>query len=61
MENSQFKSRSVTLNTLREEQRALNMRLLLALRLRDSEVQRSLERELEEIAVQIEDLLSGRR
>ncbi len=61
MEHDQFKGRSITLNTLREEQRALNMRLLLAVRLRDLEAQRTLEQELEETARQIESLLSGRQ
>ena len=61
MGNDGFESGSVTLNSLLEEQRALNMRMLLALQLRDLEAQEALRRELEEVAGRIERLLSGRR
>ena len=53
-------NRSVTLNSLLEEQRALNMRMLLAVQLRDEEAQKSLRRELEEVAERIERLLTRR-
>ncbi len=59
MQEEQFQSRGVTLNSLLEEQRALNMRMLLAIRLRDTEVQEALRRELEDNAEQISRLLSG--
>ena len=59
MQEEQFQSRGVTLNSLLEEQRALNMRMLLAIRLRDPEVQEALRRELEDNAEQISRLLSG--
>jgi len=52
--------RGVTLNSLLEEQRALNMRMLLAVQLRDEEAQKSLRRELEEVAERIERLLTRR-
>lgn len=58
MENTQFESRGVTLNRLREERQALNMRMLLAVRLRDTEAQESLRRDLEENAAEIDRLLS---
>lgn len=60
MENERFESRSVTLNSLREEQRALNRRMLLAVQLRDLEAQETLRRELEEVAAEIERFLTGR-
>ncbi len=60
MENERFDSRSVTLNSLREEQQSLNRRMLLALQLRDLETQEALRRELEEVAAQIERFLTGR-
>ena len=53
-------NRGVTLNSLLEEQRALNMRMLLAVQLRDEEAQKSLRRELEEVAERIERLLTRR-
>lgn len=58
MENTQFESRGVTLNCLREERQALNMRMLLAVQLRDTEAQESLRRDLEENAAEIDRLLS---
>ena len=61
MKNEQFEGRGVTLNSLLEEREALNMRMLLALQLRDLETQETLRRELEEVASRIERLLSGRR
>ena len=48
MGNERFESRSVTLNSLRDEQQALSRRMLLALQLRDLEAQEALRRELEE-------------
>lgn len=60
MEKGPKEPRSVTLNSLLGEQRALNMRMLLAIQLRDAEKQRTLRRELEDIAAQIEQLLNGR-
>ena len=53
-------NRGVTLNSLLEEQRALNMRMLLAVQLRDEEAQKSLREELEEVAERIERLLTRR-
>ena len=38
----------------------LNMRMLLAVQLRDTETQEALRRELEEIALKIEQFLEGR-
>ena len=61
MKNEHFEGRGVTLNSLLEEREALNMRMLLALQLRDLETQETLRRELEEGASRIERLLSGRR
>lgn len=60
MEKDPMENRGVTLNSLREEQRALNRRMLLALQVRDLEAQEVLRRELEEIAVQIDRFLTGR-
>ena len=60
MGNERFESRSVTLNSLRDEQQALSRRMLLALQLRDLEAQEALRRELEEVASQIERFLTGR-
>lgn len=60
MEKDFAKNRGVTLNSLLEEQRALNMRLLLAVQIRDLETQTSLRQELEENAAQIDRLLTGR-
>ena len=59
MGNERFESRSVTLNSLRDEQQALSRRMLLALQLRDLEAQEALRRELEEGASQIERFLTG--
>lgn len=50
--------RSVTLNTLRDEQHCLNMRMLLAVQTHDLVAQKALRQELEENAAQIERLLS---
>ena len=61
MKNEHFEGRGGTLNSLLEEREALNMRMLLALQLRDLETQETLRRELEEVASRIERLLSGRR
>ena len=61
MKNEHFEGRGVTLISLLEEREALNMRMLLALQLRDLEAQEALRRELEEVAGRIERLLSGRR
>ncbi len=60
MGNERFESRSVTLNSLRDEQQALSRRMLLALQLRDLEAQEALRRELEAVAIQIERFLTGR-
>ena len=49
MGNDGFESGSVTLNSLLEEQRALNMRMLLAVQLRDLAAQETLRQELEEL------------
>lgn len=59
MEEDLMENRGVTLNSLRDEQRALNRRLLLAVQLRDQEAQESLQRELEEIAARIERFLGA--
>ncbi len=58
MEKDLTEGRSVTLNSLRDEQRCLNMRLLLAVQTRDHAAQETLRRELEEVAGRIERLLS---
>lgn len=60
MEKGPMEHHSVTLNSLLEEQQALNMRMLLAIQLRDTEEQESLRRELENAAAQIERFLNGR-
>ena len=60
MEQDLMATHSVTLNSLLAEQQALNMRMLLAVQLRDEEVQETLRRELEEIALKIEQFLEGR-
>lgn len=60
MEDERFENRGVTLNSLREEQRALNRRMLLAVQVRDLEAQAALRRELEDIAARIERFLGGR-
>lgn len=52
-------NRAVTLNALLEEQRSLNMRMLLAVRLRDAEAQEELTASLAEVRLQIERLRSG--
>lgn len=52
-------NRAVTLNALLEEQRSLNMRMLLAVRLRDAEAQEELTASLTEVRLQIERLRSG--
>lgn len=59
MGNEDFRRRGVTLNGLLEEQRTLNMRMLLALQLRDLDAQEALRRELEDNEEQISRLLSG--
>lgn len=60
MEQDLMANHSVTLNSLLAEQQALNMRMLLAVQLRDEETQEALRRELEEIALKIEQFLEGR-
>ena len=57
--NQVTNNRGVTLNDLLEEQRALNMRMLLAIQLRDPETQKELQTALEEIAGKIDHMLSG--
>ena len=44
MKNEHFEGRGITLNSLLEEREALNMRMLLALQLRDLEAQEALRR-----------------
>ena len=51
--------RGVTLNDLLEEQQALNMRMLLAVQLRDLETQKELQAALEKVAEQIDRMISG--
>nr|WP_325183344.1 hypothetical protein [uncultured Oscillibacter sp.] len=58
MEKERFESRGVTLNQLREERQALNMRMLLAIQLRDAEAQEALCRELEKNDAEIQRFLS---
>lgn len=58
MEKERFESRGVTLNQLREERQALNMRMLLAIQLRDVEAQEALCRELEKNDAEIQRFLS---
>ena len=53
------RGRGVTLNDLLDEQHALNMRMLLAVQLRDPEVQAELKAELENVARRIDRMLSG--
>lgn len=60
MKNEHFEGRGVTLNSLLEEQRSLNMRLLLAVQLQDWDAQEALRRELEENAERIARLLEHR-
>ena len=52
-------SRGVTLNSLLEEQRSLNMRMLLAVQLQDAETQEAINAELEALRLRIERMLSG--
>lgn len=60
MEEDLMENRGVTLNSLREEQRALNRRMLLAVQVRDLEAQEALRRELEDVGARIERFLGGR-
>ena len=60
MEKDSMENRGVTLNSLREEQRALNRRMLLAVQIRDLKAQEALRRELEEISAQIDRFLTRR-
>ena len=60
MKNEHFEGRGITLNSLLEEQRSLNMRLLLAVQLQDWDAQEALRRELEENAERIARLLEHR-
>ena len=57
MKKELTEGRGVTLNSLRDEQRCLNMRMLLAVQSRDLALQESLRKELEENAARIERLL----
>jgi len=61
MEKDLSESRGVTLNSLQDERRSLNMRLLLAVQNHDTAAQEALQRELEENAGRINRLLSGVR
>ena len=58
MKKELTEGRGVTLNSLRDEQRCLNMRMLLAVQSRDLALQESLRKGLEENAARIERLLS---
>lgn len=58
-QDGQIKDRGVTLNSLLEEQRSLNMRMLLAIQLRDQETQRELQAGLDDVELRIQRLLSG--
>ena len=58
-QNIQPQGRGITLNSLLDEQRSLNMRMLLALQLRDQAAQEELQAGLEDVAARIEALLSG--
>lgn len=58
MGNDLTEGRGVTLNSLQEEQRCLNMRMLLAVQTHDSSAQEALRRELEDVTAQIGRLLS---
>ena len=58
-QNIQPQGRGITLNSLLDEQRSLNMRMLLALQLRDQAAQEELRASLEDVAARIEALLSG--
>ena len=58
-DNQLPENRGTTLNTLLEEQRALNMRMLLAVQLRDMETQAELRTALNEVAEKIDQMLSG--
>ena len=58
MKKELTEGRGVTLNSLRDEQRCLNMRMLLAVQSRDLALQESLRKELEENAARIERLPS---
>lgn len=60
MKKDLLEKRGVTLNSLLEEQRSLNMRLLLAVQLQDWDAQEALCRELEENAERIARLLEHR-
>ncbi len=52
-------NRAVTLNALLEEQRSLNMRMLLAVQLRDTAAQAELTAALTDVQLQIDRLRSG--
>ena len=58
-QDGQIKDRGVTLNSLLEEHRSLNMRMLLAIQLRDQETQRELQAGLDDVELRIQRLLSG--
>ena len=60
MKKDLLEKRGVTLNSLLEEQRSLNMRLLLAVQLQDWDAQEALRRELEENAERVARLLEHR-
>lgn len=60
MDNKSFpESAHMTLNRLLDEQRSLNMRLLLAIQLQDRKTQEELQAGLAEVAKQIEWMQSG--
>ena len=56
--NELMENRGVTLNDLQEEQRSLNMRMLLAIQLRDAEAQAELQAALDDVAAKIERMLA---
>lgn len=49
-----FTGRGITLNSLREQQYALNRQLLLAIQLHDAQTQEQLQKQLAEIQKQID-------
>lgn len=49
-----FTGRGITLNSLREQQYALNRQLLLAIQLHDAQAQEQLQKQLAEIQKQID-------
>ena len=52
-------SRRVTLNSLREDQFALNMRMIFAMRLHDEAEQTKIKQQLEKVQEEIQQLFLG--